>query len=130
MARALAASDLQALIVGRIARGSGIADWVTPYIVFQIGDSDLQNTMGQNGHNLRITQVDANLYAASSPSLDALENEWRMAFAGVAGPAGGEDITTWITSAHDEPVEQRITDSEARTYGRVLVTQVAFVPAP
>ena len=66
------------------------------------------------GHNLRIVRVNASLYAASAPDLDELERQWRRAFGGVEGPAGGENIASWITGAHDETVEGRITDSTAR----------------
>lgn len=79
MGRALAASDLQALIDGRMARDSGIPGWALPYVIFEVGESSPQNTMGSNSHNLRIVRVNASLYAASAPDLDALEVQWRRA---------------------------------------------------
>ena len=73
--------------------------------------------------------LEINLFAGSAEALNTLEGQWRAAFSGFRGLAGGENITSWLESSYDEMDDERATDSSARIFRRTVDHKVSFVPA-
>ena len=127
MARASEPGALQNLIDGRIAVEGGLQNWPRPYVVWTALTISPQHTF--KGPPLVVCRVEATLYAASGVGLDELEGAWIGAFSHYSGTVGGEKIQSWITSSYDENLDELETDSQARSYARVVEMSVAYVPA-
>ena len=127
VARAKAHDDLHALIGDRLYRQGAIQDEPLPFVEFDITSSDPELTFGNDQDDITKARVRISLYSESASGLDALEVEWRRAFAGYRGTHANLAINSWIESAYDDEVEARITDIQARVYRRVLENVFAFI---
>ena len=128
VARAEGAPELAAMIDGRIFRQGAVQNVAVPFIEFDIGPSNPVHTMGV-GADLSKVQVTLKLFAAGAVELDELEAAARVAFHKFEGPAGGEEIVSWVSNSFDSPVTSRQSDILARVYSRTLEIVMALVQA-
>ena len=117
---------LNAAIGGRAAFQSGIAGWVSPYLILEGGAQETDLTFG-SGPELVTGRIYANLFAATGDGLDALEGHWKSAFHKVSAISAGMKLDSWVTQTYNDDVRRLVTDSTARLWVRTAETQVVYI---